>query len=145
MVFSFHTFGGGRRFSLVFLDHPSFLCHSILFQGTDFSIFFSKVSSTIHYHSLLPYFEGGGRLGLVYFLAEFFTALIDSLLGALIPYLLKSLLCHPSLFSHSVILRRLSSLILSKYYPSILYREGFAYFLALLFYPPFLSEGLLSL
>ena len=51
-------------------------------------------------------------------------------------YLLKSLLCHPSLFSHSVFLRRLNSLLLSKYYPSILWWGGFAYFLALLPYPP---------
>ena len=88
MVLFFHSFGEGWCFILVLLDHPSFVCHSILFQ------------STIHYRSLLPYFEGGGQLGLGLFPCRilhcphwFLAGGIDSI------YLLKSLLCHPSLFS----------------------------------------------
>ena len=86
MVLFFHTFGGGRCFILVFLDPSSFLSLNP-FPGDRFPAFFSKVSSTVHYRSLLPYFEGRGSLGLAYFLAESFTALIDSLLGGLIPYI----------------------------------------------------------
>ena len=106
------------------------------FPGDRFLDIFSKVSSTVHYHSLLPYFEGGVAWARS-------ISLQNPSLPSLIPcwgidsiYLLKSLLCHPSLFSHSVLLRRLNSLLLLKYYPSILWWGGFAYFLALPPYPP---------
>ena len=44
-----------------------------------------------------------------------------------------------------VLLRRLNSLLLSKYYPSILWWGGFAYFLALLPYPPWFPSLLAPL
>ena len=106
------------------------------FPANRFPAVFSKVSSTVDHHYLLPYFEGGAAWAWP-------ISLQNPSLPSLIPcwgidsiYLLKSLLCHPSLFSHSVLLRRLNSLLLSKYYPSILWWGGFAYFLALLPYPP---------
>ena len=133
MVLFFHSFGGGRCFILVFLDHSSFLCHSILFQGTDFPLSFQKSPLPLTITTCFHTWTRAARS----------ISLQNPSLPSLIPcwgidsiYLLKSLLCHPSLFSHSVLLRRLSSLLLSKYYPSILWWGGFAYFLALLFYPP---------
>ena len=125
MVLFFHSFGGGWCFILVLLDHPSFVCHSNLFQ------------STIHYRSLLPYFEGGGQLGLGLFPCRilhcphwFLAGGIDSI------YLLKKSPLSSIIVLPTVLLRRLNSLLLSKYYPSILWWGGFACFLALLPYPP---------
>ena len=128
MVLFFHSFGGGRCFILVFLDPSSFLCHSILFQGTDFPLSFQKSPLPLTITTCFHTWTRAARS----------ISLQNPSLPSLIPcwgidsiYLLKSLLCHPSLFSHSVLLR-----LLSKYYPSILWWGGFAYFLALLPYPP---------
>ena len=128
MVLFFHSFGGGRCFILVFLDPSSFLCHSILFQGTDFPLSFQKSPLPLTITTCFHTWTRAARS----------ISLQNPSLPTLIPcwgidsiYLLKSLLCHPSLFSHSVLLR-----LLSKYYPSILWWGGFAYFLALPPYPP---------
>ena len=135
MVLFFHTFGGGRCFILVFLDPSSFLCHSILFQETDFPLSFQKspLPSTIAlcFHTL----KGGAAWAWP-------ISLQNPSLPSLIPCWgdwfhisfeespLSSIIVLPT-----VLLRRLSSLLLSKYYPSILWWGGFAYFIALLPYP----------
>ena len=86
MVLFFHTFGGGWCFILVFLDHASFLCHSILFQGTDFSISFQKSplpsTITLCFHTLK-----GGQLGLGLFPCRILHCPHWFLAGGLIPYI----------------------------------------------------------
>ena len=96
MVLFFHSFGGGRCFILVFLDPSSFLCHSILFQGTDFPLSFQKSPLPLTITTCFHTWTRAARS----------ISLQNPSLPSLIPcwgidsiYLLKSLLCHPSLFS----------------------------------------------